>query len=174
MRLLDWCGVPQYSEARLALLRYAEITRKLEEVLVEVFAACDEDEDTLDSPTEDLFNSMIDLRIDRPDRSVLSRVSSRYSSSSSSGPQTGRSFENSVCHETHPLFRGVPGRELSASETDGAAFFGDSNASIRSVPDDIARDQWTQHPLAKGLALSTKEKAFLGLILRTEISSREI
>ena len=62
MRLLDWCGVPQYSEARLALLRYAEITRKLEEVLVEVFAACDEDEDTLDSPTEDLFNSMIDLR----------------------------------------------------------------------------------------------------------------
>lgn len=52
----------------------------MEEVLVEVFVVCDdEDEDILDFLIEDFFNSMIDLRIDRFDWSVLFWVFFWYS-----------------------------------------------------------------------------------------------
>lgn len=174
MRLLEWCGVPQYSDARLALLRYGEITRKLEEVLSNILAEEEDREDpTQASPTTDLWTFSVGERTSTPDRSVISRASSRYSSDSSSGMPTG-SFEASTCLDTHPLFKGIPGRELSASKTDGAAFAGDFDAPpVLSHPDDVTRDQWSQHPIAKSLALSSKEKAFLGLILPTDIADRD-
>lgn len=175
MRLLGWCGVPQYQKACTALLRYVELTRKLEEILVDIFTEHDEPEDlTPISPTGELFNTSAGEQSALSDRTVLSRMSSPHSSSSSSDLRTGMSLEASVCTETHPLFTGMPGRELSAFKTDGAAFFRDFNEPRgRSPSDEMDRAHWTQHPLAKSLALSAKEKALLGLILPTEVPDGE-
>lgn len=76
--------------------------------------------------------------------------------------------------ESHPLLKGAPGREFCVSETDGSAFVFDVETSpviphIES-PD---RQQWSQHPLAKSLALSHQEMASLGLILPADRSTRE-
>jgi hypothetical protein len=175
IRLLGWCGVPQYQKACAALLRYVELTRKLEEILADAFTEHDEPEDiTPVSPTGELFNTSVGEQSALSDRTVLSRMSSPYSSSSSSDLRTGMSLEASVCTETHPLFTGMPGRELSAFKTDGAAFSRDfDNPPVRSPSDEMDRAHWTQHPLAKSLALSSKEKALLGLILPTEIPNGE-
>ena len=173
-RLFDWCGIPQYDDARNALLRYVEVLRKLEEVLADVFAESDEAGDLIVSLEGDVSIDSLADETSTPDQTIVSRVSSHCSSSSSSGLPTGRSCETSLCVHTHPLFHGMPGRELSASKTDGAAFACDLNASpVRCYPNDVSREQWSQHPLARSLALSPKEKAFLGLILPAEIADRE-
>ncbi|KAK0382642.1 hypothetical protein NLU13_9948 [Sarocladium strictum] len=177
-RLVEWCGTPRYDEARMALSRYNEITRKWEEVLADIFTHCEDTADlSLGSPKGGHFNSSAGARTSTPDHTLLCRLSSGHSSSSSSGPQTGRSFESSFCVEAHPLFRGMPGREISASRTDGAAFMGDlemlATSPVLPYPDDVCRDQWTQHPIAKSLTLSAKEKAYLGLILPAEVPSRD-
>ncbi|KAH8174973.1 hypothetical protein LIA77_06392 [Sarocladium implicatum] len=162
-RLLDWCGILQYEDARLALLRYAEVVRKLEEVLAEMFSENDDMVDITTSPVAaDLSEGSLVDRSGTPDVVMASRAPSRCSSSSSSGLPTGRSCETSMCADTHPLFKGMPGRELSASKTDGAAFARDLDApAVLSYPDDVSREQWSQHPLARSLALSPQEKAFL-------------
>lgn len=74
----------------------------------------------------------------------------------------------------NPLLKGMPGRELSASKTDGAAFAGDIDApQILAYPMDLSRQLFSEHPLAKELELTSREKATLGLLIPEEIKSRE-
>ncbi|UNI17635.1 hypothetical protein JDV02_003963 [Purpureocillium takamizusanense] len=72
------------------------------------------------------------------------------------------------------LLKGMPGRELSASKTDGAAFAGDHAAPpILAYPDDLSTTEFDQHPLAREMNLSSAEKARLGLIIPKQIPSRD-
>ncbi|KAJ6441135.1 cytochrome P450 312a1 [Purpureocillium lavendulum] len=74
----------------------------------------------------------------------------------------------------NPLLKGMPGRELSASKTDGAAFAGDLTAPpILTYPDDLSTTEFDQHPLAREMNLSSAEKARLGLIIPKQIPSRD-
>jgi hypothetical protein len=72
-----------------------------------------------------------------------------------------------------PLLKGMPGREISAAKTDGAAFAMDLSApDILIYPQDLSTTEFHVHPFARQLDLSTEEKARLGLIIPKERSSR--
>lgn len=72
-----------------------------------------------------------------------------------------------------PLLRGVPGRELSGAKTDGASWAGDHTVpQILCYPSDLSNTQFHEHPLAKELNMSSREKAMLGLLIPRELKTR--
>ncbi|PFH58908.1 hypothetical protein XA68_13057 [Ophiocordyceps unilateralis] len=74
----------------------------------------------------------------------------------------------------NPLLRGMPGRELSASSTDTAAIAGDVDAPpVLAYPNDLSGTHFHQHPLAKELGWSSRAKAQLGLIVPSQLASRD-
>ncbi|KAF4963749.1 hypothetical protein FZEAL_10918 [Fusarium zealandicum] len=176
MKLLCWCDIPGYSQARDALIRYSQECKKLEGVCLAV--------------------------LDALERRPLSNVSGRQlsaessfvsCSNTSSSPQTD-TFEGPLSANTppdsqpsafwavsfstppvpHPLHRGVPGRELSAAKTDGAGFAGDYSAPpVLCYPHDISRTEFFEHPLARELDMTSMEKSLLGLLIPKELESRD-
>ncbi|GAB0133133.1 hypothetical protein EsDP_00001548 [Epichloe bromicola] len=59
-----------------------------------------------------------------------------------------------------PLLKGMPGRELSASKTDGAAFSMDLTApDVLVYPNDLSQTEFHVHPLAKYLDWDNDAKA---------------
>ncbi|RCI11745.1 hypothetical protein L249_7610 [Ophiocordyceps polyrhachis-furcata BCC 54312] len=65
----------------------------------------------------------------------------------------------------NPLLRGMPGREISVSKTDTAAFAGDVDAPpVLAYPHDLSAVHFHQHPLAKDLGWTSRAKAQLGLV----------
>jgi hypothetical protein len=67
----------------------------------------------------------------------------------------------------------MPGRELSAAKTDGAAFAVDLGVpNVLVYPNDLSRTEFCIHPLSSSLDLNTEEMARLGLIVPEERSSR--
>ena len=74
----------------------------------------------------------------------------------------------------NPLLKGMPGREISAAKTDGAAFAGDVNApSVLAYPYDLSKQKFEEHPIAKELELTSRQKAEMGLLIPKEVKSRD-
>lgn len=184
MKLLCWCDVPGYVQARDALLRYSEESKKLEEVCFNVL-------DELDRRP----SSGMSMRASSADSSILSFAERSMSpepwgtSSRKSTPEFGASTDPSIDSRMsavvspesfsirpnlNPLLKGMPGRELSAAKTDTAAFAGDLSAPpILTYPEDLSTEEFYQHPLAQDLEMSSLEKAILGLLVPKELKSRD-
>ncbi len=104
-----------------------------------------------------------------PESTILADMSQPSSSSARTSSRVA-----SAPPVPNPLLKGMPGRELSASKTDGAAFAGDHTAPpILTYPDDLSTTEFDQHPLAREMNLSSAEKARLGLIIPKQIPSRD-
>lgn len=68
----------------------------------------------------------------------------------------------------------MPGREISTSKTDGARFAGHLDAPpILVYPNDLSRTEYDEHPLAKHLDMTSRQKAQLGLLIPKQLHSRD-
>ncbi|KAK7413187.1 hypothetical protein QQX98_007911 [Neonectria punicea] len=168
MKLLCWCDIPGYPQAREALIRYCEESKKLEEVCLvilddlerkgpsEMMARSTSAESSFMTSADNSTCSEpsgISQRKTSPDTMITADASfdSRYSSLPSPTTQSALIASN-------PLLKGMPGRELSAAKTDGAAFAGDLNAPpILSYPEDLSTTEFHQHPLAHELEMTPLE-----------------
>lgn len=192
-RLFSLCNMPGYAqarealllyaEARKALLLYAEEFKKIEELCLYTLDSLECRRRSLsipESPAESSFltSSSRSSAIPSPSSSLISsdksdldsgNQDSHHSLASSRAPSG--STRHAVQHS--PLLGGMPGREISAAKTDGAAFAGEIDvAPILTYPDDLSRVEFDQHPLAKHLDMTPREKIQLGLILPKQLSSR--
>ncbi|KAM6527955.1 hypothetical protein FALCPG4_008987 [Fusarium falciforme] len=195
MKLLCWCDIPQYPQAREALVRYHEETKKLGEICSSILNAAGEiiprQRSPSDVPTE---------ATSAESSSLKSRASTAHNSWQilSSSPRT-QSFEETFSATSsfdarrsglasplaspvpssappvpNPLLKGMPGREFSPAKTDGARFAGDLHAPpILCYPDDISKTEFLQHPLAREFDMTSLEKSMLGLLIPKELKSRE-
>lgn len=186
MKLLCWCDIPQYPQAREALIRYHEETKKLGEICSLILSAAGESipkqRPPSDVPTEATSTESSSLK---------SRASTAHNSWQilSSSPRT-QSFEETFSASLasplaspvpstappvpNPLLKGMPGREFSPAKTDGARFAGDLyEPPILCYPDDISKTEFFQHPLAREFDMTSIEKSMLGLLIPKELRSRE-
>ncbi|OAA49784.1 hypothetical protein BBO_01419 [Beauveria brongniartii RCEF 3172] len=138
-RLYSWCNMPGYAEARDALLRYTEEFKKTEVLCLSTLHSLESRRRSLcvpESPADASF-----LTSSSRSSAAPSPCSSFFGSDKSadfepglqdshhsfaSGPSLSSSTRRAVQHA--PLLRGMPGREISAAKTDGAAFAGDLDA----------------------------------------------
>lgn len=193
-KLLCWCDIPQYPEAREALVRYHEETKKLGEICSLILSAAGESIPKQRPPSD------VPTEATSADSSLKSRASTAHNSWQflSSSPRT-QSFEETFSASSsfdarrsglasplaspvpssappvpNPLLKGMPGREFSPAKTDGARFAGDSHAPpILCYPDDISKTEFLQHPLAREFDMTSLEKSMLGLLIPKELKSRE-
>ncbi|KPM38435.1 hypothetical protein AK830_g8137 [Neonectria ditissima] len=168
MKLLCWCDIPGYPQARESLIRYCEESKKLEEVCLVIL-----DELERRGPSEAMAQSASadssfmtsadnstsseplgsSPRRTSPDTMLSADASFDYRYSSLPSPAT-----LSTLVASNPLLKGMPGREISAAKTDGAAFAGDLTAPpILSYPDDLSSTEFHQHPLAHELDMTPLE-----------------
>ncbi len=182
-RLFSWCNIPGYDEARDTLLRYTEEFKKIEELCLSTLNLLECRRRSIcipESPVESSFLTTSSRSNATPSPSSsffgcekADRESSIQDSHYSFA--SARSLSSSARHnlQQSPLLRGMPGREISAAKTDGAAFAGDIDvAPILTYPNDLSRVEFDQHPLAKHLDMSPREKMQLGLIIPKQLSSR--
>jgi serine/arginine repetitive matrix protein 2 len=184
-RLFSWCNMPGYAEARDALLRYTEEFKKIEVLCLSTLHSLESRRRSLCIP-ESLADASF-LTSSSRSSAAPSPCSSFFGSDKSADFEPGlqdyhHSFASgpSLCSSTRraaqhaPLLRGMPGREISAAKTDGAAFAGDLDAPpILTYPHDLSRHEFDQHPLARHLDMSPREKMQLGLIIPRQLSSRD-
>lgn len=186
MRLLCWCDIPGYAQAWKALVQYSEETRKLEELCLAALNLI-EQQDSTASCIGDFLDSPWIIFSDSSKSPVT--ASTPVTASSQGSPDTSTFTDASTVslHQSclgagvsnvppvpNPLLRGMPGREISPAKTDGAAFSGDiSAAPVLTYPQNLSRTEFHQHPLARDLAMSSREKAQLGLIIPKQVSSRQ-
>ncbi|KAF7550407.1 hypothetical protein G7Z17_g5744 [Cylindrodendrum hubeiense] len=165
MKLLGWCDIPGYAQARDALIRYCEESKKLEEVCLAVLDDLEHrslrEMSTRTSSAEPSFVSFEDSSPSpepsgssptkaTPDATISADASfdSRYSSL-----LTPTSL--SAIISSNPLLKGMPGREISPAKTDGAAFAGDITVPpILCYPEDLSGTEFCQHPLAQELEMT--------------------
>lgn len=184
-KFTSWCSIPKYEEAQDALLRYSGEFKKMEETcistlhMVELKRAAASDRtgpSRLSYVAPSDGSKSPDIVPDTPsssnvrisDTSTIADIS--LSSFMSSAPTSVASISSG---QLTPLLKGMPGRELSAAKTDGAAFAMDFTApDVLVYPDDLSKTEFYVHPLAKDLDMNTDEKARLGLIFPKERSSR--
>lgn len=184
MKLLGWCDIPEYYQVRQALLRYAEESKKLEEVCFAVLNAL-----------ELRPSSTSSTRALSADSSFVSNTEPSASPEPFSNYARNQTPEGTFGVDAfldlgasslispgslpappvpNPLLKGMPGREFSAAKTDTAAFAGDVSAPpILCYPYDLSATEFHQHPLAHDLDMTSLEKAILGLLLPKELKSRD-
>ncbi|EGX91812.1 hypothetical protein CCM_05969 [Cordyceps militaris CM01] len=183
-RLFSWCNMPGYTEARNALLRYTEEFKKLELLCLSTLHALECRRRSIcvpESPAESSFltSSSRSSAAPSPSPSFLDSDRSDFEpviQDSHRSLASGRSLSSSLRYNAQlsPLLKGMPGREISAAKTDGAAFAGEIDVPpILTYPNDLSRHEFDQHPLAKQLDISLREKIQLGLIIPRQLSSQE-
>ncbi|KAF5017013.1 hypothetical protein F66182_11129, partial [Fusarium sp. NRRL 66182] len=169
MKLRCWCDVPGYPRAREALIRYAEESKKLEDVCLMILG----DLGRISAITASYHAKYADS-------SMLLDTSPIHSSQLlSNPPQTespllspNTSFDSQPCAlmsptsspvplAFHPILKGMPGRELSAALTDGAGFAQDLSAPpVLCYPDDLSKLEFFQHPFARELGMTPTEQSY--------------
>ena len=167
LKLLSWCNIPTYGESRRLLVQYFQEVKKMEDLCLDALSQAESfpmacrlsltaSSDGSRSPDALLTTAtMPDL-----DSSGVSLYSSTVTSSTSS-------------FKLPSILQGVPGREISASKTDGAAFAHDcGEPDILIYPNDLSRTEFHTHPLAPYIGVSLEAKANLGLIVPKERSNR--
>lgn len=185
-KFISRCSIPTYEKAREKLCSYTAETKKMELTCLAVLHGIEvrsstmaleharpltpsniTDQDDSKSPeltpaTPGSSNACASDTSTIADASLTSMRSSIHTS------VTSISSSNLT-----PLLKGMPGRELSASKTDGAAFSMDLAApDVLVYPDDLSQTEFHIHPLAKFLDWDNNAKAQCGLIIPKECSSR--
>ncbi|KAI8405461.1 hypothetical protein FOFC_14940 [Fusarium oxysporum] len=182
MKLSSWCEVPGYPQARDAMVRYCEEFKKLEGMCLAIM-----------NDLERKSFSIGSYHVASPTSSTLFDTDTSRSSGFSANATQGASAifttatpnDNQdsapttplspwVLSTSHPLLKGMPGREMSPAKTDGALFSQDLSAPpVLSYPDSLSKTEFFQHPFTRKLDMSPIEQAALGLILPREIDSRD-
>ncbi|KJZ76809.1 hypothetical protein HIM_03686 [Hirsutella minnesotensis 3608] len=183
-KLLHWCDIPAYPQAREALMKYSEEAKKLEDTCLEIFSMVERGMamsatrrsssmqssrgDSLEVPGSQ--SSVEEDDTDAPSHMNATLANASFGSNQSIAVNTMIISETSALN---PLLKGMPGREITMARTDDAAFAGDHDASpALSHPRDLST-HFHQHPLARELEMTFQEKVQLGLILPQQIASRD-
>lgn len=183
MKLLGWCDIPGYDQARESLIRYCEEVKKLEDICLAVLDASERRSTTPrgssfeagTAPRGSSFESgtthgasTISPSKTCPDI-TLSTDPTTISRQSMLPPKS-----TSAILDSNPLLHGIPGREISAAKTDGAAFAQDYSAPpVLSYPADLSKTEFHQHPLAQELDMTPLEMSILGLLIPKEVKTRD-
>ncbi|KAF5642846.1 hypothetical protein F52700_3072 [Fusarium sp. NRRL 52700] len=182
MKLSSWCEVPGYPQARDAMVRYCEEFKKLEGVCLAILNDLERKSFSAGSyhVASPISSTLFDI-----DNSQSSGFSANATQGASAIFTTATSNDNQdsapttpfspwVLSTSHPLLKGMPGREMSPAKTDGALFSQDLSAPpVLSYPDNLSKTEFFQHPFTRKLDMSPVEQATLGLILPREIDSRD-
>ncbi|KAL7910685.1 hypothetical protein GGI35DRAFT_478105 [Trichoderma velutinum] len=175
-KLFIWCSLPRYQAAYKAFAQYIEEFKTIESLCFSVLQLAQKESSRRKSGSH------------RPSFTPNSVV--MVKSILKGSPQSPREVENlagsrrSISPELvasappvpNPLLKGLPGREVSPSKTDGAAFaFDDPSAPKLRVENTstLSKTAFDQHPLAKDLNLNSREKAQLGLLLPKQKNRRK-
>ncbi|KAH6896873.1 hypothetical protein B0T10DRAFT_583522 [Thelonectria olida] len=166
MKLLGWCDIPGYDQARDSLIRYCEEVKKLEDICLAVLDAS-ERQSTTPRRGSSLESSYISRKTSSttPESSSISPSKTCPEITISTDPSSVSRHSSripprraSAILASNPLLRGMPGREISAAKTDGALFAQDTNiAPVLSYPADLSKTEFYQHPLAQELDISPLE-----------------
>ncbi|CAM1509133.1 Fc.00g028720.m01.CDS01 [Cosmosporella sp. VM-42] len=169
VKLLCWCDIPGYPDARQALLRYSEESKKLEEVCFAVLNALERrplsNISMRASSAESSFMSFAGASMSPEPFSNAPRKSTPevgMSADASFDSRYSDAFSPASLHAPpvpNPLLKGMPGREISAAKTDTAALARDLSAPpILTYPEDLSKTEFYQHPLAQELDMTSLEK----------------
>ncbi|KAJ9417127.1 hypothetical protein QL093DRAFT_2581157 [Fusarium oxysporum] len=182
MKLSSWCEVPGYPQARDAMVRYCEEFKKLEGVCLAIMNDLERKSFSIGSyhvasptsptlfDTETSRSSGFSANATQGASAIFTTVTPN--DNQDSAPTTPLSPW--VLSTSHPLLKGMPGREMSPAKTDGALFSQDLSAPpVLSYPDSLSKTEFFQHPFTRKLDMSPVEQAALGLILPREIDSRD-
>ncbi|GAO18435.1 hypothetical protein UVI_02042500 [Ustilaginoidea virens] len=175
--------------ARHSLLKYSVEFEKVEEACLSILNAAEDARSTAERITR---APSLSRTLSPSSDDSRSLEAARDASSSHSGGGGGDAFEQPADASIHssvrtcaatcspldnyysPLLKGMPGREISAAKTDGAAFAMDFSApDVLVYPDDLSKEDFDMHPLAKHMDMSGNEMAQLGLLLPKERPSRD-
>lgn len=183
MKLFCWCDIPGYVQAWEAMMRYSEEVKKLENTCLEALGVIERRSMGPRPRGSSTGSSFVAVSSGSKSPTVYTPGASTPGSPESTVadmpfPSTssnrGSARVNSAPPVPNPLLKGMPGREISAAKTDGAAFSGDHHAPpILTYPQDLSTTEFDQHPLAKDLNMTSQEKTQLGLIIPKQIPSRD-
>ena len=184
-KLNSWCDIAEYTEAQNSLVRYFEEFKKLEEICLGSLPKI-EMKYVLGLNQSDSCQSSFATSSDiRKSIEILPARATSTTDTPDTGHMGDKSMSSSISSKSEsiasvpsgyltPLLRGMPGREISASKTDGAAFAADCGApDLFSYPEDLSKTEFYMHPLAADLNLTLEDMARLGLIIPKERSSRD-
>ena len=167
-KLFIWCGLPRYEAAYKAFTQYIEEFKAIETLCFNVLKLAEAPTSRRKSASRRPSftpNSVVMVKsILRGSPQSPREVAELAGSQRPLSPE----FVASAPPVPNPLLKGLPGREVSPSKTDGAAFaFDDSSAPKLRVKSTstLSKTAFDQHPLAKDLNLDSREKAQLGLLL---------
>jgi serine/arginine repetitive matrix protein 2 len=171
-----WCSLPKYQQAYKAFTQYIEEFKTIETLCFSVLQLAENASSRRRSgsnrssftPNSVVMVKSILKGSPQSPREVEEQVLFRRSVS----PE----FVASAPPVPNPLLKGLPGREVSPSKTDGAAFaFDDPSAPKLRVEhtSTLSKTVFDQHPLAKELNLDSREKAQLGLLLPKQKNRRK-
>ncbi|PNP60281.1 hypothetical protein THARTR1_00305 [Trichoderma harzianum] len=175
-KLFIWCSLPRYEAAYKAFAQYIEEFKTIESLCFNVLQLAEKESSRRKSGSRRpsftpnsvvMVKSILEGSPQSP-REVESLAASKRS--------TSPEFVASAPPVPNPLLKGLPGREVSPSKTDGAAFaFDDSSAPKLRVKNTsiLSKTAFDQHPLAKDLNLNSREKAQLGLLLPKQRNRRK-
>lgn len=176
-KLLIWCSLPKYQQAYKAFTQYIEEFKTIETLCFNVLQVAQNRSSRRKSgSSRSSFtpNSVVMVK------SILKGSPQSPREVEDQAPGSRRSvspeFVASAPPVPNPLLKGLPGREVSPSKTDGAAFaFDDPSAPKLRVEhtSTLSKTIFDQHPLAKDLNLDSREKAQLGLLLPKQKNRRK-
>jgi hypothetical protein len=175
-KLFVWCSLPKYQQAYKAFTQYIEEFKTIETLCFNVLQLSQSRSSRRKSgsrrpsftPNSVVMVKSILKGSPQSPREMGDQAGSRRSIS----PE----FVASAPPVPNPLLKGLPGREVSPSKTDGAAFaFDDVSAPKLRVENTstLSKTTFDQHPLAKDLNLDSREKAQLGLLLPKQKNRRK-
>ncbi|POR35528.1 Uncharacterized protein TPAR_04232 [Tolypocladium paradoxum] len=183
MKLFCWCDIPGYVQAWEAMMRYSEEVKKLENTCLEALGVIERMSIGVRPRGSSTGSSFVAVSSGSKSPTVYTPGASTVGSPGntvadmsfpSASSNRGSARVNSAPPVPNPLLKGMPGREISAAKTDGAAFAGDHQAPpILTYPEDLSTTEFDQHPVAKDLNMTSQEKAQLGLIIPKQIPSRD-
>ncbi|PHH89644.1 hypothetical protein CDD83_5604 [Cordyceps sp. RAO-2017] len=170
MKLFCWCDMPAYIQAREAMMKYSEEAKRLEDTCLAILGAV---ERRSSAPVSSAASSSPGTAPERPKSpaSADNDDDAEVSQPSLASTTATGSRVASAPPVPNPLLKSVPGREISVAKTDMAAIAGDLDAPpVLAYPHDLSKTEFDQHPLAKELDLTSREKAQLGLLVPKQIS----
>ncbi|RFU78989.1 hypothetical protein TARUN_3220 [Trichoderma arundinaceum] len=175
-KLFIWCSLPSYQQAYKAFTQYIEEFKTIETLCFNVMQLVQSRYSRRKSgsrqPSYTPNSAAMVKSILKGSPQSPRKIGDQVGSKRSPSPE----FVASAPPVPNPLLKGLPGREVSPSKTDGAAFaFDDSSAPKLRVENTstLSKTAFDQHPLAKDLNLDSREKAQLGLLLPKQKNRRK-
>lgn len=175
MKLLSWCDIPDYERSRQALIRYTQEVKKLEEVCLECLDSIERHSKALSVAASSSTSISTSDGSFSPGLALSHTRRRTHGNMTRDSRESGWSRHQALSAPPVPnaLLGGMPGREIVGAQTNLAAFASESSGSPSlAFFSSLSTTEFDQHPLAQDLAMSSTDKATLGLLIPKELSSR--